>query len=152
MLALGDVRFGRLSETVERDQDLPAYRAFADAGLIDITNERDLTAAFTGWDDFFVLTQAGVRRTAIVTLTADGKASSFVQPMEASMSIDGPTRPMAKVTIGRYDVRDIVENELLQITADQCHVLPRCLRDRRQQEQRARLGEGVGGIRRPMEE
>src|SRR6266481_7687499 len=53
--------------------ELPLYRAFVKKGFITLSDERDLTTAFTGWGDWFQLTQSGVRRTARVTLTDTGR-------------------------------------------------------------------------------
>ncbi len=50
----------------------PWYRAIAEKGLLTLEHERDLSGGFTGWDDFFALTQAGVQRTATVVLTPEG--------------------------------------------------------------------------------
>ncbi len=58
--------------------EFPLYRAFAAMGYIAIIDERDLSRGRGGWDDFFELSQKGVRRTAQVAITDLGRQNGEV--------------------------------------------------------------------------
>ena len=66
------------SKGIENYQELPIYEAFAREGIISMT-QRDLSKDFTGFGDFFELSQNGIRKTAQVTLTEKGRASGAIQ-------------------------------------------------------------------------
>lgn len=44
------------------------YKAYADLGLVYLDSDQDLSSRFTGWNDFFSLSQSGVQRRANVLL------------------------------------------------------------------------------------
>ncbi len=77
ILLLGKVKFVTKNPSLGQDQDLttewPIYRAFARDGVITITNKRDLTKSFTGWNNWFNLTQDNIRLIATIGLTPKGR-------------------------------------------------------------------------------
>jgi hypothetical protein len=96
--------------------ELPLYRAFAAKGFVAISAERDLTSGFTGWGDFMQLTQAGVRRTAHVTLTDKGKAAGEVT------NLGGGVEELW-LHLGHAEIKDIVANDTVTIGADHYRVV-----------------------------
>jgi hypothetical protein len=124
-LVTGDVRFIQVgglgggtpqaSKGEDAVNELPLYRAFAANGLITITDERDLTSGFTGWGDWFQLTQSGVRRTAKITLTEKGKQSGEVKK---TGNVDE-----LWLRVGTAKIEDIVANDALTIGADRYRVV-----------------------------
>jgi hypothetical protein len=80
---LGAVKFvaenPEMAKGRESVSEWPLYEAFAKRGIITLSDERDLTRNFGGWDDFFALSQSGVRRTATVRLSERGKAAGTVK-------------------------------------------------------------------------
>ncbi len=82
-LLLGAVKFVTenpdMAKGRESVKEWPLYQAFAKRGVITISNEKDLTKSFTGWNDWMSLTQSGIRRTATVKLSDGTKASGTVK-------------------------------------------------------------------------
>lgn len=123
-LVTGEVRFigggflGRQPDVSKREDalsELPLYRAFSARGFITVTDERDLTSGFTGWDDWLQLTQSGVRRTARVTLTDRGRHSGNVETV-------GDVEVL-RLRVGTAKIEEIVANDLLEIGADRYRVV-----------------------------
>jgi hypothetical protein len=81
------------------------YKALASMGLIKLDDERDLSAGFTGWSDWLVLTQNGVQRTATVSLTAEGGRAGEVSAVRNS------DRQIVSFRAGSYVIDDVVSNE-----------------------------------------
>lgn len=84
-LWLGDVRFvnsSMLGRTLEPGEaslaDEGLYAAYARKGFIEFHVGPDLADRFTGWDDWFQLTQGGVRKRARVSATTDGLGAGKV--------------------------------------------------------------------------
>lgn len=110
---LGAVQFRR------GDPDGPPYamyRELAERGLLHLENERDLSAGFTGWNDFFALTQAGVQRTATVSLTPEGKRIGSHQNA-------GSANEHVTFLFSRNEVEKVVSNEGLDINGDKYRVI-----------------------------
>ena len=86
-LVLGDIMFvsGNADTSKGRDSitEWPLYEAFARNGVLSVRNVRDLTGQFTGWNDFFALTQSGVRKTATIAATDQGKARGTLKHVGA---------------------------------------------------------------------
>ena len=123
-LVAGEVRFiaggmaGRTPDASKGEDalsELPLYRAFAAKGLITISDERDLTGSFTGWNDWFQLTQSGVRRTARVALTERGRQSGEVKKV-------GEVEELF-LRVGAAKIEEIVANDALVFGADQYRVV-----------------------------
>lgn len=87
-----------------------AYEAMAKAGVLAITEERDLTKNFGGWSDFFALSQTGVRRTATTSLTDRGKAIGKRQPVGGFEQLTIP--------LFRFETQDIVANDVVPSAVD----------------------------------
>lgn len=124
-LVIGDVRFVQVgglgggtpepSKGEDALSELPLYRAFAAEGLITITDERDLTNGFSGWSDWFQLTQSGVRRTAKIALTGKGMQSGEVKK---AGNVDE-----LWLRVGTAKIEDIVANDSLTIGTDHYRVV-----------------------------
>jgi hypothetical protein len=95
----------------------PVYRAFSDQGLIILNQERDLSAGFSGWNDWLKLTQAGVQRTAWVTLTVEGSKRG------QSMPFLDTGRYVAYFDIIQYRLGDVLSNELHEINGEAYRVV-----------------------------
>lgn len=120
----GEVRFidvgmaGRRPDASKGEDalsELPLYRAFAAKGLLKITAERDLTSRFSGWNDWFELTQSGVRRTARITLTEKGRQTGEVRKV-------GDVEELF-LRLGEAKIEDIVANDALVLGADRYRVV-----------------------------
>jgi hypothetical protein len=90
--------------------DLWMYEDMVKAGVLSLTDERDLTKNFGGWNDFFALSQNGVRRTATTSLTDRGKAIGKPQPVGGFEQIAIP--------LFTYDTQDIVANDTVPSAVD----------------------------------
>ena len=82
-LVLGSVTFvsenANMAKGRESLKEWPLYEAFVKNGVLRLQNVRDLTGQFTGWNDWLSLTQSGVRKTATVLLTEQGKVKGTVK-------------------------------------------------------------------------
>ncbi|MDO8680202.1 MAG: hypothetical protein Q7R30_16915 [Acidobacteriota bacterium] len=112
-VALGDVRFVTGDEDLYKGRESVTrrdlYQELADAKLITLTNQRDLTGGFSGWGDFFELSQAGVRATATVAATAKGQALHDAQGDGAYQGAPNVLR----IRVGTYEPLEIVSNDLI---------------------------------------
>lgn len=117
-LATGELRFigGALSNHVPDEKKgevpldvLPLYKAAESQGLIRIVDERDLTGEFTGWSDFYQLSQIGVQKTARMELTPRGRE----HPVEVRAG-----REYLRISVWRAAVTEIVANDSMRIGAD----------------------------------
>ncbi|HYB93810.1 MAG TPA: hypothetical protein VEC39_02480 [Vicinamibacterales bacterium] len=100
----------------------PLYKAFADLGLVFLDGNRDLSQQFTGWNDFFSLTQSGVQRTANVLLP-DGAGEGG----PSGTLLNSEFKPVSKHDGGyvgisfdvlTYSVDSIVSNQHIRTTTD----------------------------------
>jgi len=116
---LGPVRFRRDSWQYADGTALlthyPCYQAAAQAGLLTLSDERDLTRNFGNWNDFWALTQNGINRLATTTLTDDGKSKATI--------IKAGGREFAAIQFGTYTVERIVSNEPLDSKTDRYRVV-----------------------------
>lgn len=94
----------------------PWYRVMAEKGLIKLETERDLSGGFSGWNDFFALTQAGVQRTATVVLTSEGAKIGSLQNA-------GTGSEFVTFVVGGYQIEGVVSNEALDINGDKYRVI-----------------------------
>ena len=114
-LNLGEVQFRRGDEysgTFAPMTVYPMYQAAATMKLIRLEQERDLSASFTGWNDWFALTQAGVQRVATVTLLPGGEKVATVHP------IKGSSRQFVTFVVGTYDIERVISIEPLEINGE----------------------------------
>lgn len=118
-LMLGEVKFvaenldqGKGREGIEM---WPLYQAFAKSGVIAISNEKDLTKNFGGWNDWFSLTQSGVRRTATIRLGERGKAGGTVKRIG---DFD-----LLLMKVATTKVESIVANDEVLVGTDQYRVV-----------------------------
>lgn len=118
-LLLGNVRFvagqGESAKGRDKLSELPLYRAFASKGLITISDERDLTQNFGGWNDWFQLTQDGVRRTATIVVTDRGRSQGTVKHIGDFDEL--------WLNVSRTKIDAIVANDTLSIAADRYRVI-----------------------------
>ena len=118
-LVLGEVKFvdgmTDLSGNRVALRLLPLYRAFAQKGFISLSDERDLTSNFGGWDDWFQLSQAGVRRTAKVVLTDAGRAAGDLK--------ESGSRQVLWVGLGRAEVSEIVADDSMNSGVDRYRIV-----------------------------
>jgi hypothetical protein len=81
-LVLGNVKFVAedpdTSKGRESIQEWPLYKASAKSGVITIANEKDLTNSYSA-NDWFNLTQSGIRKTATIGLTERGRAGGIAK-------------------------------------------------------------------------
>lgn len=82
-LMLGEVKFVAENPDAAKGRESisewPLYQAFAKKGVITIGNVKDLTQNFSGWNDWFSLTQSGVRKTATIKLTEGGGKAGTIK-------------------------------------------------------------------------
>lgn len=112
-LLLGKVQFvdgaGSLEGRRVSLASLPTYRAFARSGLVQMINERDLTDNFTGWNDWFQLTQNGVRHVATIRATDEASAAGDI-------SGDAGAENLA-IRLGTSTIEKIVSNDSIAAPA-----------------------------------
>lgn len=126
-ILVGQVSFGEAvdfqtqAESVKR---LPLYRAFAEAGMISFSDERDLTSSFSGWADWLSLTR-GARRVAVVTPRPDRPEGVIKKVVRAEPSVSqfGSSLEFLAFDKGEYDVSDVVSNEAYIGGVDKYHVV-----------------------------
>jgi hypothetical protein len=95
----------------------PVYQTLASKGLLTLSDERNLTGAFTGWQDFYALTQKGVQRTATIALTPEGTKTG-------STSTSGAKKcPLVSFETGTYRIEKIVSNQPLEINGDKYQIV-----------------------------
>ncbi|MGK2962003.1 MAG: ankyrin repeat domain-containing protein [Gemmatimonadaceae bacterium] len=108
----------RAPEVASREDALsefPLYRALAAEGYLTISDERSLTGAFTGWGDFYQLTQRGVQRTASISVTEKGRENGELRSVGQI--------EVAFFSIGSAQIEEIVANDTLTIGADRYRVV-----------------------------
>lgn len=109
--------------------DLPFYKAFASRGVITMADERDLSDRFTDWNDWFQLTQSGVRRTATVSISDHGRPNGEIR------MVGNHEKLLLKGS--RTRIEEIVANDSVVLGADRyrvvmgthTHEIPADLRD-----------------------
>jgi len=116
MLILGEVQFRRgdaPSTTFAPLTAYPMYQAVAAMGLVRLERERDLSASFTGWSDFWSLTQAGVQRLATVVLLPQGeKIGTIIHPFKNS------DRRLITFVVGASSIERVISVEPLEINGE----------------------------------
>lgn len=115
LLNLGEVQFRRgnaYSATFAPVSEYPMYQAVAAMGLVRLERERDLTASFTGWDDWSALTQTGVQRVASVALLPEGEKLATIHPVKDS------DRRFVTFVVGAYAIERVVSIEPLEINSE----------------------------------
>lgn len=108
---LGVVRF-------RRQPNMTMYKltaALAKNGLLSLENDQDLSAKFTGWDDFLALTQSGVERVATVALTPAGAKLGTLQPIE---NPDKSVTEYVNFEFGKATIEKVVSNEAFDIVGE----------------------------------
>lgn len=99
------------------------YRAYAELGLLFLDSDQDLSSGFTGWNDFFALSQSGVQRRANVLLP-DGAGEGG----QSGTVLNDAGQPVSK-HVGEYNriqfvvttqtVDAIVSNDRLRTATDE---------------------------------
>lgn len=120
LILLGSIQFRRGNSSgpgFDMFSKYPVYRALASKGLLKLENERDLSGNFTGWNDFFALTQAGVQRTATVVLTPEGAQLGTVQP------VGNTGEKFVTFVYGGYQIEKIVSNEAVDVNGEKYRVV-----------------------------
>lgn len=97
--------------------DYPLYRSVTEKGLLRLDDERDLSGSFTGWNDFFALTQSGVQRTATVALTDQGAKLGSVR------KVGDTEREFVTFVVGTYRIDKIVSNEAVDLNGEKFRVV-----------------------------
>ena len=117
---LGSIQFRRGNSSgpgYDMLSSYPRYRALANKGLLKLENDRDLSGNFTGWNDFFALTQSGVQRTSTVVLTPEGAKIGTVH------QVANTEGKFVTFIFGGYRIEKIVSNEAVDMNGDKYRVV-----------------------------